>query len=247
MKRKAFLFLLLLGAGLMALFAILRINAGPLAGVTVCLDPGHGGSDRGATNPAFGLEESAINLDVSYGLKYLLEREGAAVLLTRTGDEFLTNDDRYTFCSDQQATILISVHTNSFNEPGPDGALVLYGPGESPELALALHQALYPLLSENAPPGVAAFTDYGIDVFPSGVLFKSGMPSAMAEPLFMSNLAEAQQLVTPIFVQGRFNQGCGEFACRRGQIARAIFQGTLAYFEAQSGNGGAQIVDEGGG
>ena len=37
---------------------------GPLSGVKVCLDPGHGGTDPGAVNVDFGLEESDINLDV---------------------------------------------------------------------------------------------------------------------------------------------------------------------------------------
>ena len=50
---------------------------GPLSGVKVCLDPGHGGSDPGAVNEAFGLFESEINLDVSFALKGLLEGDGA--------------------------------------------------------------------------------------------------------------------------------------------------------------------------
>jgi N-acetylmuramoyl-L-alanine amidase len=246
MKGKRVLLIFLLLTSLVLLFAVWRLGRGPLDGIIVCLDPGHGGSDRGATNALFGLDESEINLDIAFGLKFLLEQEGARVVMTRSDDTFLTNYDRYTFCSEQRATILISVHTNSFDQPQPDGSLVLYGPGEAPALAQAIQEAMYPLLSERVPPGVAAFTDYGIDVFASGVLFKSGMPSAMVEPLFMSNLAEAEQLAAPIFVASHFHENCREFSCRRGQVARAVLQGTLAYFEAQSENRMAQIMDEGG-
>ena len=52
---------------------------GPLSGVKVCLDPGHGGDDPGAVNTTYNLEESDINLDVSYALKGLLEGDDAQV------------------------------------------------------------------------------------------------------------------------------------------------------------------------
>ena len=57
--------------------------------------------------------------------------------------------------------------------------------------------------------------------------------SAMMEPLFMSNPAEAKLLVTPI-------SGCGN--CRRAQIAQAIHDGIVEYF-TQGGGGD----DDGGG
>ena len=47
---------------------------GRLAGVKVCIDPGHGGEDPGAV--AYGLKESDINLDVSQALATLLSGRG---------------------------------------------------------------------------------------------------------------------------------------------------------------------------
>jgi N-acetylmuramoyl-L-alanine amidase len=211
-----------------------------LAGIKVCLDPGHGGADPGAVNALFELEEKEINLDVSYGLKSLLEEEGAQVVMTRTEDgsedEYLTNSDRYTFCNEEQATILISVHTNSVVDPTWDGSMVLYGPRESPDLAQAIYDEMFPFLRDTAPQGVEEFIGFGVDRFASGVLFKSDMPAAMVEPLFMSHPAEALLLVKPIFSDGALNSdSCANFSCRRGQIARTIFSGTLAYFDDQTG------------
>ena len=60
------------------------------------------------------------------------------------------------------------------------------------------------------------------------------MPAALVEPAFLSNPAEAALLATPIYTapgSGVFSKGCPAFACRRGRIAQAVYQGVLAYFE----------------
>ncbi len=266
MKSKSIFTAILLLSLLLVVFFIAGTNAqagdeGALDGKKICLDPGHGGTDPGAINLAYDLEESDINLEVSYGLRYLLEGAGAEVVMARIGDEYLDNSDRYTFCNDEQATVLISVHTNSHTDLSWDGTMTLYGPRESPELAQTLHDAMYPYLGDNWPeeavlPDDFQFVNYGVDRFASGVLFKSDMPAAMVEPLLMSNTYEAPLLVTNIFtsfVPEAFdyenavfnNEGCNNFSCRRGQIAWSIYQGTLAYFDAQPGEppGGDMYVE----
>lgn len=239
MKNKPFpaLFLLLLAALLVICAAAPARASGALSGIKICLDPGHGGSDPGAVNSDFALNESDINLDVSFGLKYLLEGEGAEVSMTRVVDVFLTNEDRYTFCNAQQATILISVHTNSVTDPTWDGSMALYAPNRDPDLAQAIYEIMFPLLRDTAPDGVTDFRDFGLDNFASGVLFKCTMPAAMMEPLLMSHPAEAALLQTAIMADpetGLINAGCAGYSCRRGQIAQAIYLGTLNYFESQA-------------
>jgi N-acetylmuramoyl-L-alanine amidase len=60
------------------------------AGVIVCLDPGHGGADRGytrvANDSAPSMEEAPINLDVALAVADALEGYGFEVVLTRTDD-----------------------------------------------------------------------------------------------------------------------------------------------------------------
>ena len=200
---------------------------GPLSGVKICLDPGHGGIDPGAVNEAYGLYESAINLDVSYALKGLLEGEGAAVVMTRYDDSYLTNSDRYTFCNEQQATILVSVHTNSIDDDWHDGSMGLYVHEDDKALARAIHETMYPLLRDALPEEYPYdFVDFGLVRFNSGVLLKSDMPAALMEPLFMSNAYEAQLLVDTIA-----GGNCPDLSCRRGQIAQALHQGIVHYFD----------------
>jgi len=226
-----------------ALLVILLISipayteTGSLTGQKICLDPGHGGSDPGAVydDGTIYLEEADINLDVAYGLKALLEGDGGEVVMTRTDDSDKSNNDRYTFCNNEQATILVSVHTNSVTDSSWDGSLGLYAPMDDPALAQAIYDVMYPYLkySDDAidPEN---FKGFGLDRYASGVLFKSDMPAAMMEPLFMSNPAEAELLVTPIYISDdnglpiEPNLDCDD--CRRAQIAQAIHDGIVSYF-----------------
>ena len=210
-------------------------TSGDLIGKKICIDPGHGGSDPGAINNEFGLFESTINLDVSYSLKWLLENEGAEVVLTRTDDSYKDNNDRYTFCNSEAATILISIHTNSVVDPSWDGSMALYFHPDDDDRVLAqtIYNVMYPALNETAPkPDL--FLPFGLDWFASGVLLKSNMPAAMLEPLFMSNPDEAAILVENIFDDPNdniFNDGCNNYDCRRGEIAQSIYQGIMNYFD----------------
>ena len=228
-------------AALLTMLSILLIavpaymQEGPLSGYKICLDPGHGGSDPGAIydDGTTYLEEADINLDVAYGLKTLLGADGAEVVMTRTDDSSRSNDDRYTFANESGADILVSVHTNSVIYASWDGSLGLYAPMDAPALARAIYDVMYPYLRDRAPDP-DNFTGFGLDRFASGVLFKSDMPAAMMEPLFMSNPAEADWLrVTIHLVDDEGNPtipnlGCSD--CRRAQIAQAIHDGIVSYF-----------------
>jgi N-acetylmuramoyl-L-alanine amidase len=227
---------LLLAATILATGA--STAAGDLDGVKVCLDPGHGGWEPGAVyvDEDITLYEKEINLDVSYGLKSLLVGKGAEVVMTRSdNDTYLTNEDRYTFCNQEEATILVSVHTNSVTDSTWDGSMTLFAAASrDSSLARAIHEEMYPILAGSVPDGVLEFRDFGVSKFASGVLFKCDMPAAMVEPVFMSHPAEAEALVQTIYKDAetdKLSPKCADFSCRRGQIAAAILDGVLNYFE----------------
>ena len=87
----------------------------PLEGVTVLLDPGHGGSDPGALGVAgtTGPAEAELNLAVSYAVKYRLEQLGATVSLTRSDDSYVTLFERVDAAAEQRPDIFLSIHHNS--------------------------------------------------------------------------------------------------------------------------------------
>jgi len=217
---------------------------GALTGKKICLDPGHGGSDPGAVydDGTIYLEEADINLDVAYGLKALLEADGAEVVMTRIDGSYKTNAERYTTANSNEATILVSIHTNSvlLNPDTRDGAMTLYFKREDKPLAQAIHNVMYLALEESAPNTVE-FRDFGLAKFAARILMSSEMPATILEPVCMSHPDEAARLTVTIHdvdeegvveldADGNptSNSECDD--CRRAQIAQAIHDGIVGYF-----------------
>lgn len=79
----------------------------------IVLDPGHGGRDSGAINPAYGLEEKELALDVSLRLKTLLEEGGYEVVLTRNDDRYIPLEQRPRIANRARADLFVSIHFNA--------------------------------------------------------------------------------------------------------------------------------------
>ncbi|MEJ2032235.1 MAG: N-acetylmuramoyl-L-alanine amidase, partial [Deltaproteobacteria bacterium] len=80
---------------------------------TICLDPGHGGSDLGAVGRSELLEKN-ITLKVAKKLKVLIESKlGLHVVMTRESDEEVSLNSRVAKANNQKAQIFISIHVNS--------------------------------------------------------------------------------------------------------------------------------------
>ena len=92
-------------------------DTGPLTGVTVMLDPGHGDTDTGAVGVPEGdfPQEKDLNLAEALAAKYRLEQLGATVLMTRADDSFPSLGDRIKALNDAAPDFFISVHHNSTN------------------------------------------------------------------------------------------------------------------------------------
>jgi N-acetylmuramoyl-L-alanine amidase len=87
-------------------------NAGDFR--TVILDPGHGGSDSGASN-AIGYE-AFYNLKVAGLAKSQLEAKGFKVIMTRTSNVFISLQERVNIANAVNAeAIFVSIHFNSGN------------------------------------------------------------------------------------------------------------------------------------
>ncbi|WP_432663864.1 N-acetylmuramoyl-L-alanine amidase [Wukongibacter baidiensis] len=77
----------------------------------VCIDPGHGGSDPGATYN--GLEEKELALKISKYAEERLKSFGASVKLTRTSDTYLSLSKRTQISNDFHSDVFVSVHINA--------------------------------------------------------------------------------------------------------------------------------------
>jgi N-acetylmuramoyl-L-alanine amidase len=87
---------------------------------TVVVDPGHGGKDSGARG-LYNLREKEVTLDIARRLARLLTEQGLNVELTRTGDRFVSLQDRTRLANEKHGDLFISIHTNSSRRPDSHG------------------------------------------------------------------------------------------------------------------------------
>ncbi|MDR1498306.1 MAG: N-acetylmuramoyl-L-alanine amidase [Puniceicoccales bacterium] len=81
----------------------------------VLLDPGHGGKDAGGQSIAKHLHEKNLTLDVARRLKFILERAGLRVSMTRTTDVFVPLSERPAMAARVGADLFVSIHFNALS------------------------------------------------------------------------------------------------------------------------------------
>lgn len=112
-----------------------KINYLPLLGKVIYIDPGHGGRDPGAIYKD--IYESPINLEISKVLMGKLEKLGAIVYITRTGEYDLSDpnawnkkhsdlQNRVNLIENSRADLYLSIHLNADTSNKWKGAQVFY-------------------------------------------------------------------------------------------------------------------------
>ncbi|MEM8714842.1 MAG: N-acetylmuramoyl-L-alanine amidase [Cyanobacteria bacterium P01_A01_bin.3] len=164
----------------------------PLRGLTVAIDPGHGGSlDLGTRGPT-GMPEKDLVLTVSQRLKSVLERQGASVLMTRTEDVFVPLADRADLQAEQKPHLFVSLHYNALPDSG--NAETTSGIGSfwyfphSRELAESLHLDLVNQLGQ---------ADYGHFFSSLAVIRATTCPSVLLELGFAIHPEEFELISSP--------------------------------------------------
>ena len=197
---------------------------------TVCLDPGHGGSDPGNSEGRY--REKSLTLELARSVRKKLEAAGLKVVMTRDSDKGLKLNSRPAVALKHKADLFISIHFNSAPGAGrsangpevycltPPGAAstnaggrgvtsVAYpGNRHDRENALLAHQVQRALVNADAP------RDRGVKRARFAVLRYAAMPAILVEAGFMSNHTELKNLTS---------------STHREKMARAIADGILGY------------------
>ena len=124
------------------------IRGKPFEGRVIMLDPGHGGSEKGAAGPpgSRGKLEKDINLDLALALEKILKNAGADVRLTRDKDINVPLETRADMIREIKPDLAISLHRNSIGADkdisGYFGVLALYTHPQSITLATCLRDAI---------------------------------------------------------------------------------------------------------
>ncbi|MCE5247831.1 N-acetylmuramoyl-L-alanine amidase [bacterium] len=116
----------------------------------VVIDPGHGGSEKGAEGPD-GLLEKDLTLDVSKRLADLLRADGFEVVLAREADVDVPLDARAALANTLRADLFVSVHVNASRFAAAHGAETYFLARESTDDAARTTAAL-----ENDAAGAAS-------------------------------------------------------------------------------------------
>lgn len=85
-----------------------------LSEATIVIDPGHGGADPGAIGDY--MYEKQATVDTAAIIAQKLESVGANVILTRTGDESISLEERAYLSNSYGADLFISIHYDSTPE-----------------------------------------------------------------------------------------------------------------------------------
>ncbi len=113
-----------------AIMSVDEFSRHATGGMTICLDPGHGGNDSGAT--AFGAKESDLTLKIAQYCKEELSKYDVNVVMTRTTDTRLDEvaamdlKKRVEVAKEAGASYFISIHINSAANSAAKGAEVYY-------------------------------------------------------------------------------------------------------------------------
>lgn len=176
MKSSGFLFALVLTA---FLFATASARA-----VTVVVDAGHGGHDRGGA-PGQRVAEKPYTLDVALRLAATLRANGVRVVLTRDGDYFVGLRQRCDIANAQQNAIFVSVHFNGAPRIAADGVETYYYTSQSAALAASVHRRLLT---------ATGLEDRHVRRRGFFVIRRTVIPSILVEPGFLSNPQTAERV-----------------------------------------------------
>lgn len=148
----------------------------PALAASVCVDPGHGGSDPGAQG--CGLSEASINLSVGTKLRDLLEANGITTYMTRTNDSFVGLTERAAYANAKGVDRFASVHSNAGGGTGIE-TFCMEGSTSSTngwKMASAIQTqmlAVWPL------------PDRGVKTANFAVLRETAMPATLSELAFI--------------------------------------------------------------
>lgn len=190
-----------------------------LKGITIVLDAGHGGMDKGAS--VENVDEAPINLIITKKIEKELLKLGCNVVLTRKDENDLSNTikfsknedmkERIRIINDEKNDLFISIHINKFQDKSVKGIHIFYNPSsnQSLELATIIQKEINQQLKQEKQIKKAEFY----------ILNKSRIPGILIECGFLSNDEDRKNLLDKNY---------------QDKIVDCILKGMIQYFETKN-------------
>jgi len=199
-----------------------RSSGGDSSPITVVIDAGHGGHDRGGI-PGQRIAEKDMTLDVALRLRNVLSANGYHVVMTRSSDVFVPLGGRVAIANSYRNAVFICIHFNATGRSGASGIETYFYSRDSLPLASAIHYYV---------TGGAPSANRGVRRRGYYVLRKTAIPAVLVECGFLTNPTEAayaqsvgyrQKLADEIAagIRGRNSVG-GGFSTTRVATAESI-------------------------
>ena len=131
--------------------------------ITVCLDPGHGGKDKGHENKNEDVVESKQMLEFAKKISEDLSAYGIKVVLTREDDTFSYLNPRSQIANDSNANVFVSLHRNEDTASTETSGIELYVDKEADKDTKRLATALYKQIKKVSGMNISK-TKYGSKV-----------------------------------------------------------------------------------
>lgn len=153
----------------------------------IAIDPGHGGSDPGATGVS-GAYEKEFTLSLAQLVYDLLEADPMfEPILTRSDDQYVELNERAATANEREADVMVSIHANTYTDHTANGTETIYRKEDSVELAQTMQQQLIEGLG---------LRDRGVKQERMHVLSTAKMPAVLIEIGYLTNAAEEQILMS---------------------------------------------------
>jgi len=149
--------------------------------LTVVIDAGHGGHDRGGI-PGQRIAEKDMTLDVAQRLRNVLAASGYRVVMTRDSDVFVPVGTRVAIANSYRNAIFVCIHFNATGRSGASGIETYFYSRDSLPLASAIHYYV---------TGGAPSANRGVRRRGYYVLRKTAIPAVLVECGFLTNPTEA--------------------------------------------------------
>jgi N-acetylmuramoyl-L-alanine amidase len=212
-----------------------QVEAGPLSGKTVTVDPGSQAiaaqsewsdpgmtervtADKDAKGVLTGNDEYLVDLDIALKVKSLLEKEGVKVVMTRKNSTVdLTNAMRADVANNASSDLLLSIHCNSSDDQMMKGIDTLYPAGEG--YTVPIHEK-----SKGAALFIQAQLVKACGVEDLGVLSRQDMP------IFNWSKVPAVQVEVGYLSSPRDDSLLAEEQYRS-KVAKGLCDGIVQYFK----------------
>ena len=166
-----------------------------LSGYTIMLDAGHGGSDPGAGSSA-GWEAPAT-LAIAKKVQQKLQSAGAAVIMTRSGDSYVSLETRRDAIRSKKPDLFISIHCDAADTSSAMGTTGFYYTPYSYGLADSIHDRLVSTWRDQIYKGTSVTVskiDRGTRFYPFRVNRVQECPSVLIEYGFITNANDRKAL-----------------------------------------------------